>query len=265
MDINNIRSQSAFFKFPLSLSFSPEDLVSNEKSPFSDLVSMIEFENIAKGRRGAVLVDVKNDRIPLVRTTTKYTKPPQKFKPIHYDIMRKIRETSTLDKLDFNNALIEMYDNTYSNMGFHSDQALDLADNSYIAIYSCYETRMNYRKLVIKNKSIEESSEVILDDNSVILFSLSTNQQYLHKIILDDNNVDNVWLGITFRLSKTFIYHIDNVPYFDHTNAVLKFVNEEERKIFYKLRNEENKNTDFKYPEVTYTISISDLLAISVV
>jgi len=218
---------------------------------FPELTKVTEFEDITKGRMGAVLVDIQNDLIPLVRTTTKYTNPAQKFNLFHYDIMEKIG-------IKFNNALIEVYDNQYCTMGFHSDQALDLEDGSYIGIYSCYENHLNQtnpRKLIIKNKTTNKISEITMDHNSVILFQLSTNQQYLHKIILENNksNQNNKWLGITFRLSKTFINPINNV---------LKLANEEESKNFYKLRSEENKSLNFQYPEINYTISMSDLLPV---
>ena len=39
-----------------------------------------------------------------------------------------------------------------STMKYHSDQALDLADNSYICIFSCYDNPINLRTLRIKNK-----------------------------------------------------------------------------------------------------------------
>lgn len=78
--------------------------------------------------------------------------------------------------------------------------------------------------------------------------------------MLDDGCKDerNRWFGITFRLSKTFIRFVNELPYFDGkrlTNA-----NEDERREYYAYRSDENKGTDYIYPEVTYTISPSDLL-----
>lgn len=231
---------------------------------FNDLFHQTDFEDITVGRKGAVLTDVKNDIIPILRTTTKYIKPAQKFKQIHYDIMKKIREKSNVKNIWFNNALIEMYDKRYVTMGFHTDQALDLAEDSYIAIYSCYENPLttNYRKLIIKNKLTNELSEIDMEQNSVILFNSQTNQKYLHKIILENVNDNNRWVGITFRLSKTFIQHVDNIPYFHKTDKVLRLASDEEIKNFYRLRGEENKSSGFKYPEINYTISGSDMLPI---
>lgn len=147
-------------------------------------------------------------------------------------------------------------------MGFHSDQALDLEDNSYIAIYSCYENTQNIkpRKLIIKNKITNELSEINMDHNSVILFDLETNKKHLHKIIADASDENNKWLGITFRLSKTYIQYIDNIPFFYNTNHVLKLANDEEMKRFYKMRSDENKSINYQYPEIHFTVSSSDIL-----
>lgn len=53
-----------------------------------------------------------------------------------------------------------------------------------------------------------ECSEIILENNSIILFNSLTNYNYYHKIILNIYSSDNRWLGITFRLSKIVIPHI---------------------------------------------------------
>lgn len=231
----------------------------NKKNLFSELFHTTEFEDITHGRKGAVLVDIRKAHIPLVRTTTKYTKPAQKFNTLHYDIIDKIRKKSNIENIAFNNALIELYDTQYCTMGFHSDQSLDLADDSYIAIYSCYENLpQNPRKLIIQDKITNKQSEIILDHDSVVLFNISTNQRHLHKIILENNHDNNRWLGITFRLSKTFIHFVDNVPFLG--NNMLKIADNDETKNFYQLRSKENKSIEYKYPEINYTISNSDLL-----
>ena len=50
--------------------------------------------------------------------------------------------------------MIEIYDSKYCKMGFHTDQSLDLQENSYIGIFSCYNdpTTKDLRKLKVKNK-----------------------------------------------------------------------------------------------------------------
>jgi hypothetical protein len=234
---------------------------------FTKLINETEFETITNGREGAVLISPVGDKIPIVRTTTKYTKPAQKFKAIHYDIVNKIRNISGINSIEFNNGLIEVYDNKYCTMGFHSDQSLDLEEDSYIAVYSCYENPQdidgsNSRKLIVKNKISDEISEILMDHNSVILFDSTTNQKHLHKIVLENNNKSNRWLGITFRLSKAFVEHINGIPYLCHSHTILTLADKEESNNFYKLRSEENKSSEFKYPEINYTISMSDLMPI---
>src|ERR1700744_1189249 len=195
-----------------------------QDNKFEELTNSAEFENINRGRKGAVLVDYKNNLIPLVRTTTIYNKPAQKFLPIHYDIIENIKKITGYNELEFNNALIEIYDSDYRNMKYHSDQSLDLANDSYICLFSCYsDPSKDNRKLKIKDKSkiTNEHSEIILNHNSVVIFSLSTNTKYLHKLILETKTGNNQWLGLTFRLSKTFIKFIDNIPYFYPNNDTI--------------------------------------------
>lgn len=231
------------------------------KNLFNDLLQMTEFEDITKGRKGAILVDISNNLIPLVRTTTRYVKPSQTFKPLHHDIIKKIRNITNIEEIKFNNALIEVYDNQYCTMGFHSDQALDLAEESYIAIYSCYEIPQNNpRKLIIQNKLTNKQTEIIMEHNSVVLFNLPTNKRHLHKMILDNPKEDNRWLGITFRESKTFIHFVNKIPFLG--DNILTLANDHEIKNFYQLRGKENKSIEYKYPEINYTISPSDILPV---
>ena len=230
-----------------------------ENNLFDELHATIEFEDITKGRKGAVLIDKVNDIVPIVRTTTKYSKPAQQFKKIHHDIIDKIKQN--YNGANFNNALAEIYDSEYTNMGFHSDQALDLAPNSHIAIYSCYSNDKvtNPRKLIIKDKTTNNITEITMEGNSVILFDLDTNGKHLHKIILEANNKTNdEWLGITSRMSKTFIDQTNgNI---NGTDDKLTLADNVECKHFYKLRGEENKSVNFTYDKIAYTISPSDLM-----
>jgi hypothetical protein len=106
---------------------------------FNQLSESVIFEEIIDGRKGAILVDKKDELIPLVRSTTVYNRPAQIFSKIHYDILEKIKNETNLD---FNNALIELYDSRYCTMGYHSDQALDLADDSYICLFSCLKKKI---------------------------------------------------------------------------------------------------------------------------
>jgi hypothetical protein len=238
-----------------------EKFIIDEKNMFNNLSNATKFENVMNGRKGAVVVENKNNLIPIVRTTTKYQLPVQSFEPIHYDIINKIKQVVKRD-LEFNNALIEIYDNNYKTMSFHSDQSLDLANDSYICIFSCYDEPTFLRKLVIKDKITNSEIEICLENNSIVLFDISTNYKHLHKIILDSGISNNKWLGITFRLSKTYIKFINEIPYFHNTNKILKLADEHETKEFYKLRGNENRSIEYTYPEINYTISVSDLMNI---
>ena len=239
---------------------------------FEQLSKSVEFEDICKGRIGTniVLID-KHNRIPIVRTTTKYTKPAHNFTKLHSDLVNRIKQITGISFL--NNAMIEIYDHNYKTMGYHCDQAQDLDPDSYIVIYSCYNNpdTKDLRKLKIKHKeNKDESFEIIMDHNSVLYFSVSTNSLYLHKIVLEmekgrreEFDIDTKWLGITLRVSKTYIKFIDNMAYFNN-NKQLRLLNDsedkEKMKKYYKLRGMENRNIIFEYPDLDYTISSSDLM-----
>ena len=238
-----------------------------QKQLFNDLATSVPFEDITNGRKGTNII-VKNDNqcIPIVRTTTQYNKPASFFKPIHYELLSYINQINSDNRKTFNNALVEIYDNRYKSMGFHSDQAQDLQPNSFICIYSCYDDHIESpsRALIVKNKQTDEEMEFTLNHNSIILFSTETNKNYLHKIIYKD--ISNKWLGITFRLSKTFIKFINEIPYltsFDNQmNQInqLNYADDKQKKEFYKCRSLENKQIDYTYPDFNFTISKSDLL-----
>ncbi|OCA73981.1 alpha-ketoglutarate-dependent dioxygenase AlkB [Chryseobacterium arthrosphaerae] len=246
-----------------------------ERNLFHELFHSAEFETTGKGRLGNHLVKWDGQHIPVVRTTTRYTIPATAFSGIHQSLVDQINkalsdEKKDIPSQDFNNALIEVYDAVYSKMGFHSDQALDLEDHSFIALFSCYEkpdelADFQLRKLVIKNKTTEEESEIMLHHNSVVLFSLETNKKFQHKIVLNslpDPKIkadDNKWLGITFRKSKTYIRFSDTLPCFS-TGELFKLADKEQESEFFQLRGRENRSLDFVYPDLNYTISQGDLL-----
>lgn len=250
------------------------------ENPFDELSKSIFFDTITYGRKGANLVDYKNNLMPLVRTTTKYNNANQKFLPVHYEIMDKIKNVTKIDNLEFNNALIEIYNYSYRDMKFHSDQALDLEEDSYICLYSCYNysksnsssdslslkdncdnpSTKDLRILRTKNKIIDEGKDIVLDHNSIIIFSTNTNYTNLHKIILEScSNKSDEWLGITFRKSKTFIVFNNELPYFYPKNIPLTLANEDQNKEFYKYRSLENSIAGYIYPEILYTINTGDL------
>jgi len=238
--------------------------VPSKTNLFDELSASVKFEGVVKGRQGAVLVNNDKTRgVPIVRTTTKYLLPAQNWKPVHSSLALDIQKCASLP-LVFNNALIENYTDKYKKMGFHSDQAQDLADDSFIALFSCYKNpELNHsRKLVVESKEPGGGKfEIQLSHNSVVIFSLDTNRRFRHKIVLEagSNEPENQWLGITFRNSKTFVKNDGTQTYFED-GAPLKMGNEEECSEFYPLRHRENNETNFRYPQVKYTLSESDMM-----
>jgi hypothetical protein len=235
-----------------------------DKNPFTELENTTQFENVLNGRIGTVLVDLKNSKeilVPIIRTTTVYDKPAQQFQPIHDQIVAKIKEKTPI--LYLNNALIEIYDSSYCTMKSHSDQALDLLEDSYICVFSCYSNHCttDVRKLRVKNKTTSETHEIIMDHCSIVYWHYTTNYKYLHQIVLENPKHDgSKWLGITFRCSKTFIKFIQNEAYFLDNNEKLQLATEKQKNEFYKLRGLENRNIIYEYPKLNYTISPSDLM-----
>jgi hypothetical protein len=235
-----------------------------EGNLFEELFASALLEDVGKGRLGAALAKTdETGNVPLVRTTTRYRIPTQRFHMVHERLAQQIQERAAL-AVGFNNALIESYTNAYTTMGSHSDQAIDLADESFIAVFSCYKRpEVNPpRKLIVESKgSGGDNFEIPLTHNSVVTFSVDTNRRLRHKIVLDkpDQMIENQWLGVTFRTSKTFVRFRDGHTYFPD-GARLTSADDEQRREFYQLRRRENNETDFTYPLLTYTISESDLM-----
>ncbi|MGW7462797.1 hypothetical protein [Streptomyces sp. NPDC054797] len=231
---------------------------------FAELSTSALLEDVGKGRRGAVLTRVDEaEGVPLVRTTTRYGNPAQRFRAVHERLAQQVQERTAIP-VGFNNALIESYTNAYRTMGSHSDQALDLAEGSFIAVFSCYRhpEADPPRKLVFESKgSGADTFEVPLTHHSVVAFSVDSNRRFKHKIVLDAPvpMADNSWLGVTFRTSKTFVRFRDGQAYLPQ-GARLTAADDEQRREFYRLRRRENDETDFVYPPLTYTVSESDLL-----
>ena len=92
-----------------------------------------------------------------------------------------------------------------------------------------------------------------------MVFSLSTNSRFKHKITLDRsaNPPENQWLGVAFRTSKTWVHLENNQPFFTD-GTPLTLADEVEARKYYALRGRENKELDFTYPELRYTVSQSD-------
>ena len=221
--------------------------------------------------------------IPLIRTTTSYEKPVQRFSPLIYDLVCRIRQSTCMPSLRFNNALLEVYDSSYRNMGWHSDQALDLADDSCICLYSCYDTDTLPEKRVLKikekprpaelvseKKEEAKSMEFVLDHQSIVMFSTATNRAWLHKITLapplgrsqHPPRAQQQWLGLTLRLSKTFIqFQEAGSPQLYPSKTKLTRATDEELKESRRHKALENASADFSYPpRIAYSTSRSDFI-----
>jgi hypothetical protein len=228
-------------------------------NPFAELLASVRFDDVTKGRRGAVLVKDDTRGVPIVRTTTPYRVAAQRFGVIHDRLADEVRRIAALS-CDLNNALVEHYTNAYATMKRHSDQALDLAAESSIAIYSCYrDPHAPSRRLVVKAKEPDGAAfEIPLAHGSVVAFTVDTNRRFTHTIALAANAAQNDWLGITFRTSKTFVRFVDGHAQLS-TGERLTIANDEQRRELFQLRRRENDETSFAYPPIAYTISESDL------
>jgi hypothetical protein len=228
---------------------------------FDDIEKDNIFETITNGRKACILADKKDETTPIVRSTTQYTHPDKDFNSIYYNIVDNLKSKTALD-IYFNNAMVEIYDDYYTKMKYHTDQTLDLDDDSYIGIYSLYKNEevkdSEKRVLKIKDRKTNKINEILMDHNSLILFSSEINKKFLHKIILPNGKSGNKWMGITFRKSKSFVRFIDNEPYLN--GVKLHLASEEERKKFYNMRSRENKDMKFEYPDINYTLSETDVI-----
>jgi hypothetical protein len=225
-----------------------------------------QFSSEGKGRviGIAVLPDLYGN-IPIVRTTTKFPKAPAVFPLCYRTLIGLITIDAKNPNLHFNNAMVEVYDNSYCKMGFHTDQALDLHDYSWICLFSCYKNpnAKNIRFLVVVNKETKEETKIPLLHNSYTIFSTCTNRKHVHKIVLENEQKsldDSEWLGLTLRESKTYIRFDENNNPILPNEKPLRMATEEECKDFCRLKAEENNRDDFVYPEIDYTISPSDLM-----
>jgi len=237
----------------------------NEHNLFNDLYSSVKFEILGKGRVGTVLVKPDGVRgVPIVRTTTNFSQPAICFGEIHDRLVTQIQAAGSLEG-GFNNALIESYTNDYTKMGFHTDLALDLEPDSHIALYSCYkdqESTMRPRSLIVESKDEAKNKlEIPLTHDSVVIFSVDSNQKTRHKIILSHakKGDGNPWLGITFRRSATYVQHQEESVQFEN-GTPLTLADDNQKRAFFPLRRRENREVDFSYPTISYTISESDLM-----
>lgn len=243
--------------------------LSNVKFDFKALFSDADKKN--DNRDGIILVKPnKQDEMPIVRSTSSINEPSYCFTKDCDNLIEIIKSALNNNDLEFNNILAERYNSKYKKMNFHTDCACDLDQNknSLIVIFSAYsdpETKTT-RTLQIKHKKTGALYETELKHNSIVCFSANDNQEYLHRIMLNEkmNNDNVIWYGLTLRLSKTFIkFTNDNVAMFADTETKIVHIDKkcENATKFYKLKSLENATCENPWPtDFIYTLSRCDVV-----
>lgn len=227
-----------------------------------DLLAHVDLGQVTDGRQGTHLTRPGPDGVPLVRTTTRYAQPATVFSPAHARLADAVSDLAGVGPFD--NALLEVYDRRYRSMGWHCDQALDLAPGSHIAIVSGYSgpaTGADTRALFVQHKDTGERQVLELVHGSVVVFSLADNAVHRHKIVLPGAGTDGArWVGLTLRRSKTHLRFHDGIAWLP-SGRPLRLADPAEQKRFYSLRGEENRSCGFSYPPLDFTLSPADLLS----
>ncbi|MCB9794602.1 MAG: alpha-ketoglutarate-dependent dioxygenase AlkB [Alphaproteobacteria bacterium] len=249
---------SGFQRFSVDLAGAPG---------FEALLESAGFEAVTAGRAGNHLSKPGPRGYPIVRTTTAYARPQALWSALHEALAGRVLQAAAAGGLElpeqaFNHALIELYDDRYRKMGYHSDQALDLAEGSHVAILSLYDRDPGAapRQLLIQHKQSGARQQLALEHGSVVLFSLACNAEHRHKIVLPAlPAAPTRWLGLTLRRSATFVRQQGGRAVLEH-GAPLRLADAAERAAFLRLRGQENRERDFRYPPLDLTLSPGDLL-----
>ena len=206
---------------------------------FTELSDGVRFERGSRGREGTVLV-ADRVTVPLMRSTTQYAGPHQVFRPALIKLAAAIGDLLPASEHTFNNALVERYDCTYRTMGAHSDMAIDLADNSLICVFSCYNHGGDIRSLVCTEKDTGVVTSVPLAHNSFVTFSTELNRRMRHKIVASCGMPEDrsaIWLGVTLRVSKRAItFDEDGRPWLRRGVPLVLADDEDQRAHLYKRR-----------------------------
>ena len=156
-----------------------------------------------------LFIKIKDDTIwdssIISRKTCSYGKP-YNYSNINYQFVEFPKYISDLasiveSKFAFlpNNCLINYYNDGNSKMGFHSDQINLLSKDSGIAIFSLGSSRI----LRFKNKNDNSIiHDIILHPNSLFFMSKKIQQDWLHSLLNDKNDLSNSRISITFRKLK---------------------------------------------------------------
>jgi hypothetical protein len=145
----------------------------------------------------------------------------------------------------------------------HQDQSQDLSNKSIICLYSCYndQNTTNVRTLRVQNTTTKEVQDVPLAHLSLTMFSTDFNNEHTHQIILETDKLcsNTLWLGITFRLSKTWLEMTDAGVVLSASKKLLRIANKDEKRLLYLQKAKQNKQGT-PYPDFDFTLSFSDVV-----
>jgi hypothetical protein len=234
---------------------------------FTRIGAEVEFEcSASAGREGAIVVAMPaTGAVPLVRSMTAYDSPAQVMGPALQHLTAIVAPMLGAAASAFNNVMVERYQSPYRTMGPHTDQALDLADASWICIFTCYNKpdTEDVRTLVCTDKATGDRADIPLRHNSCVAFSVEENRRMRHQIVARGKpDPHTTWLGVTMRTSKRALVFADGRPYL-HEGVPLVLADESQRRAAFALRRRENLEREFEYAHnaVHFTVSPSDLMA----
>lgn len=247
---------------------------------FEELSACTQLEAVGRGRFAAKIFNSDDNKIPLVRTTSSYEQPSQRMTPLHLRIIDQInKQLNVSPPLVLNNALVEIYRGTYDTMKFHSDQALDLQEDSSIVIFTCTNNPESKTppRLHVRDKAhpvgpiikigwghsyvdnLFEEKVFPFNHCAAIVFSTQTNASHIHTIYQKCTENEQ-WLYITFRTARTFIEFKEHIPYFVNCWLApdrLHLADKSERQQFYQNKSNENNRTAFNPASVKIKFTVS--------
>jgi len=68
------------------------------------------------------------------------------------------------------------------------------------------------------------------------------------------------WIGVTFRLAKTYLQFRKGVPYLVPADIPLRVATDKEKHAFFRAKGQQNANDGYEAPVIDYTLSIGDTL-----
>lgn len=242
------------------------------------MLAGVQLEEVAKGRQGAVLLDPHPDgRLPLVRSTTRYTRRHQRVPAVVAEFACGVQAWLKSPK-PFNNIMVEKYSSAYRTMGLHTDQALDLDPESLICLVTLYgeDGVEDGRELVVTDKEARDPAAVTwrvpLLHGTVVSFSVATNARHTHAIVAaraepaasTAASPGRAWVGITLRTSRRALACPQDGQAELLPGVRLLLAEGKLARAYYCERARENRVVDFEFdPALDHlTISPSDVMAI---